>query len=93
MLLLRLRQRSSPTPSLAKHFLTYLAVTLTTVICFPQSPGQMYAGLSQQIDFAALPEPGDRFSLETLIGEGTYGEVHAAKDREQNGTSGYVRVG
>ena len=53
----------------------------------------MYAGLSQQIDFAALPEPGDRFSLETLIGEGTYGEVHAAKDREQDGKSGHVRLG
>ena len=53
----------------------------------PQSAGKMYAGLSQQIDFDALPEPGERFSLETLIGEGTYGEVHAARDREQHGTS------
>ncbi|XP_037084972.1 myosin-IIIb-like [Pollicipes pollicipes] len=55
-----------------------------------QSPGLAYAGLSRHIDFDALPEPGDRFVLETLIGEGTYGEVHAARDHQQNGD--YVAV-
>lgn len=31
-----------------------------------------YAGLSQHIDFARLPSPGDRFVLRDLIGEGKY---------------------
>lgn len=29
-----------------------------------------YIGLSQQINFARLPSPGDRFDLRDLIGEG-----------------------
>lgn len=29
-----------------------------------------YVGLSQQINFARLPSPGDRFDLRDLIGEG-----------------------
>lgn len=40
-----------------------------------------YVGLSQHIDFVRLPKPSDRFELQHLIGEGTYGEVFSAKDK------------
>lgn len=40
-----------------------------------------YVGLSQHIDFGRLPCPGNRFELNELIGEGTYGEVYSAKDK------------
>lgn len=30
-----------------------------------------YVGLSQQINFARLPSPGERFDLRDLIGEGS----------------------
>jgi len=40
-----------------------------------------YVGLSQHIDFGRLPVPTDRFELQHLIGEGTYGEVYSAKDK------------
>ena len=40
-----------------------------------------YVGLSQHIDFNRLPVPTDRFELQHLIGEGTYGEVYSAKDK------------
>lgn len=43
-----------------------------------------YAGLSQHIDFNRLPCPGNRFELQDLIGEGTYGEVYCAKDKKSN---------
>lgn len=33
-----------------------------------------YVGLSQHIDFLSLKSPADRFELQHLIGEGTYGE-------------------
>lgn len=33
-----------------------------------------YVGLSQHIDFLSLKNPSDRFELQHLIGEGTYGE-------------------
>lgn len=40
-----------------------------------------YVGLSQHIDFNRLPIPTERFELQHLIGEGTYGEVFSAKDK------------
>ncbi|XP_071445450.1 myosin-IIIb-like [Hetaerina americana] len=36
--------------------------------------------LSSRVDVTKLPDPSVRFRLERLIGEGTYGEVHAALD-------------
>jgi myosin-3 len=39
-----------------------------------------YHGLSQHVSFEELPSPGDRFILQDLIGEGTYGEVYSARD-------------
>lgn len=39
-----------------------------------------YRGLSRHVDFEALSEPGNRFTLQDLIGEGTYGEVYSARD-------------
>lgn len=39
-----------------------------------------YRGLSRHVDLEALPEPGARFSLQELIGEGTYGEVYSARE-------------
>jgi len=41
-----------------------------------------YHGLSQHISFEQLPEPAERFQLEQVVGEGTYGEVFCAKDRD-----------
>ncbi|XP_014227640.1 myosin-IIIb-like isoform X2 [Trichogramma pretiosum] len=41
-----------------------------------------YRGLSQHVNFESVPDPEDRFSLEELIGEGTYGEVYKARDKE-----------
>lgn len=41
-----------------------------------------YHGLSQHVNFDLIPDPGERFQLEELIGEGTYGEVYAAYDKE-----------
>ncbi|XP_076621105.1 myosin-IIIb isoform X2 [Colletes latitarsis] len=41
-----------------------------------------YHGLSQHVNFDAIPDPGDRFVLEELIGEGTYGEVYSAHCNE-----------
>jgi serine/threonine protein kinase len=48
-------------------------------------------GLSQHIEFSQLPGPTDRFELQVLIGEGTYGEVFAAKDK-QTGKKVAVKV-
>lgn len=50
-----------------------------------------YVGLSQHIDFGRLPSPRDRFELCDLIGEGTYGEVFSARDR-QTGTQVAVKI-
>ncbi|XP_015595858.1 myosin-IIIb isoform X2 [Cephus cinctus] len=41
-----------------------------------------YHGLSQHVNFDVIPDPDDRFSLEELIGEGTYGEVYSARDKQ-----------
>ncbi|XP_076234684.1 myosin-IIIb isoform X3 [Calliopsis andreniformis] len=41
-----------------------------------------YHGLSQHVNFDVIPDPGDRFVLEELIGEGTYGEVYSAQCNE-----------
>ncbi|XP_031788630.1 myosin-IIIb isoform X2 [Nasonia vitripennis] len=41
-----------------------------------------YRGLSQHVNFDTIPDPEDRFALEELIGEGTYGEVYAARDKQ-----------
>ncbi|KAG7210389.1 hypothetical protein KM043_011922 [Ampulex compressa] len=41
-----------------------------------------YHGLSQHVNFDSIPDPEDRFSLEELIGEGTYGEVYSARNKE-----------
>ncbi|RXG59092.1 Myosin-IIIa [Armadillidium vulgare] len=41
-----------------------------------------YMGMSQHIDFDSLSDPNTRFELLEVIGEGTYGEVFAAKDHE-----------
>ncbi|XP_049784574.1 myosin-IIIb-like [Schistocerca cancellata] len=39
-----------------------------------------YRGLSQHVNFEQLNDPGDRFTLQELIGEGTYGVVYSARD-------------
>ena len=53
---------------------------------FPEMTGggtnMAYRGLSQHVNFDAIPDPEDRFALEELIGEGTYGEVYSARDKE-----------
>lgn len=41
-----------------------------------------YHGLSQHVDLDRVADPLDRFSLEGLIGEGTYGEVFSARDKK-----------
>ncbi|KAK9300084.1 hypothetical protein QLX08_007125 [Tetragonisca angustula] len=41
-----------------------------------------YHGLSQHVNFDVIPDPEDRFVLEELIGEGTYGEVYSAHCNE-----------
>ncbi|XP_028966557.1 myosin-IIIb [Galendromus occidentalis] len=52
---------------------------------FPKGPRDpklqtFYRCLSQVVDILALPEPGSRFQLIQVVGEGTYGEVYAARD-------------
>lgn len=39
-----------------------------------------YRGISRHVDVESLQEPGTRFTLLELIGEGTYGEVYSARD-------------
>ena len=41
-----------------------------------------YHGLSQHVEFDQLAAPGDRFKLEQVVGEGTYGEVYCARDQQ-----------
>ncbi|KAH7962394.1 hypothetical protein HPB52_015870 [Rhipicephalus sanguineus] len=40
-----------------------------------------YRGISKHLDLLSLPAPGDRFQLVKVVGEGTYGEVYAARDK------------
>lgn len=40
-----------------------------------------YRGISKHLDLLSLPAPGDRFTLVQVVGEGTYGEVYAARDK------------
>ena len=47
-----------------------------------KSSRMSYMGISQHIDFDNLPDPNTRFELLEIIGEGTYGEVFAAKDHD-----------
>jgi hypothetical protein len=49
-----------------------------------------YDGISNVIDVCSLNEPGDRFDVRTLLGEGTYGEVHV---QFVGAESCYLRVG
>jgi serine/threonine protein kinase len=51
-----------------------------------------YNGLSQHVNFEELPAPGDRFVLQDLIGEGTYGEVYSARDTVTGNTSSYIYI-
>lgn len=41
-----------------------------------------YHGLSQHVELDRAAEPRDRFTLQELIGEGTYGEVYCARDKK-----------
>ncbi|CAG9581317.1 unnamed protein product [Danaus chrysippus] len=41
-----------------------------------------YRGLSQHVELDRAADPRDRFTLQELIGEGTYGEVYCAKDKK-----------
>jgi len=50
-----------------------------------------YHGLSRHVNFDVIPEPGERFRLEELIGEGTYGEVYAAHDK-QSGNKVAIKI-
>jgi len=43
---------------------------------------QYYVDLSKSIDFSTLPDPVNRYELLKVIGEGTYGEVYRARDRQ-----------
>jgi serine/threonine protein kinase len=41
-----------------------------------------YRGLSQHVELDRAADPRDRFMLQELIGEGTYGEVYCARDKK-----------
>ena len=41
-----------------------------------------YSGISKHIDFMTLLDPVERYELLKVVGEGTYGEVYQAMDRE-----------
>lgn len=43
---------------------------------------------SEKINFESLPNPGEKFQLLDIIGEGTYGEVYAAIDLEIEANQG-----
>ncbi|CAB3239895.1 unnamed protein product [Arctia plantaginis] len=41
-----------------------------------------YRGLSRHVELDRAADPRDRFTLQELIGEGTYGEVYCARDKK-----------
>lgn len=41
-----------------------------------------YRGLSQHVELDRAADPRERFTLQELIGEGTYGEVYCARDKK-----------
>ena len=43
---------------------------------------EMYSQYSKVIPFDDLQDPNDLFELVEKIGEGTYGEVHSARNKE-----------
>ncbi|XP_052238013.1 myosin-IIIb-like isoform X2 [Dreissena polymorpha] len=45
---------------------------------------RMYDQYSSEIKFSELPNPEELWELQDLIGEGTYGEVYTAKNRNTN---------
>ncbi|XP_063589666.1 myosin-IIIb-like [Penaeus indicus] len=57
-------------------------VSLIHAVDNPPPAKMSYMGMSQHIDFDNLPDPNTRYELLEVIGEGTYGEVFAAKDHE-----------
>jgi len=58
------------------------SVTVSVIEMTGGGTNMAYHGLSQHVNFDVIPDPGERFRLEELIGEGTYGEVYAARDKE-----------
>lgn len=62
----------------------YINNLLTPELAKSGNGNLAYRGLSSQIDFDVIPSPEGLFNLEELIGEGTYGEVYAARDVEKN---------
>ncbi|XP_047481319.1 myosin-IIIb-like isoform X4 [Penaeus chinensis] len=63
-------------------------VSLIHAVDTPPPAKMSYMGMSQHIDFDNLPDPNTRYELLEVIGEGTYGEVFAAKDHETGGMVG-----
>nr|XP_045621607.1 neither inactivation nor afterpotential protein C-like isoform X2 [Procambarus clarkii] len=51
-----------------------------------------YESLSKYLDFHNTPEPGDRFTLQTVIAAGTYAEVYQATDAENYEKSVAVKI-
>ncbi|XP_045527371.1 myosin-IIIb-like isoform X3 [Pieris brassicae] len=41
-----------------------------------------YRGLSQYVELDRAADPSDQYTLQDLIGEGTYGEVYSARDKK-----------
>ncbi|CAG0920064.1 unnamed protein product, partial [Notodromas monacha] len=50
-----------------------------------------YSGLSAHVDLDSRPDPTGKFTLQHVIGEGTYGEVYAALDNS-NGKPVAIKI-